>query len=243
MTSTATEPRPEQFGLTAADVERAPTAFIRSHRGQLSVGLWVLTLVTAFVFLLSVTRDVASSAFFAVIVTAAASIILVPLTLCLLSVGEHAENAWMRRRVPGYAACLAYRDAVTAHREAANRSARPRSDRWFSCARRAATRSEVGRALRARGFDVHEVSDPEASGYDLVVRDGDRTVLLRCLPGGEPADPVVGREMTGLMADHDAQAGIIVAAAGATPELVAYVERRQLGVVHPSRICAGHLGS
>ncbi len=242
MTPTATEPRPEQFGLTAAEVERAPTAFIRTHRGQLSVGLWFMALATAFAILLSVTGDVASSAFFAVIVTAAASIVLVPLALCLLSAGEHAENAWMRRRVPTYAACLAYRDAVAAHREDANRSDRPRSDHWFACARRAATRFEVGRALRARGLTVHEDPDPEASGVDLVVRDRDRTVLLRCLPGGRRADRVVGREMTGLMADHGAQAGVIVAASGATPELLAYLEHRPLEVRHPSRICAGDLG-
>lgn len=241
MNPTATEPRPEQFGLTPAEVEATPSAFIRSHRGQLSVGLWGLTLAAAFVILLSVTDDVASAAFFAVIGTAAASIVVVPLALCLLSVGEHAESAWMRRRTPNYAACVAYRNAVMAHREAATRSRRPRSDRWFACARRAATRSEVGRALRAAGLEVDEVADPEAAGFDLVARRHDRTVLVRCLPGGRLADPVVGREMTGLIADHGAQAGIIVAASGATPELLSYLEQRPLHVVHPSRICAGDL--
>lgn len=112
MIPSSTEPTPEQFGLTAAEVEGAPSAFIRSHRAHLSLGLWALALGSTFLVLLAVTGDVASAVFFAVITTAAASIILVPLALCLLSAGEHAEIAWLSRRSPRLAACLAYREAV-----------------------------------------------------------------------------------------------------------------------------------
>lgn len=242
MFSGSQEPTPEQFGITPHDVDRVPTAFVRTHRAHLTVALWMLTLCAAFVVLLSVTGNVATAAFFALVATAAASIILLPLALCLLSAGEHAETVWMRRHRPTYAACVAYRDAVAAHREAAARAARTRSDRWFACARRSATRAEILRALTSRGMDVREVDDVETAGFDLTVRDHGRMLLVRCLPGNRSAGPAIGREMTGLMADHGAQAGVIVAASGATLELQAYVERRPLVVVHPSQAATGSFG-
>lgn len=239
MISRPSEPTPEQFGVTAADVERAPAAFIRTHRAHLTFVVWLLVLSTAFVVLLVATGDLASAAFFAVIGTAAASILLLPLALCLLSAGEHAEVALRRRRVPSYAACAAYHEALTAYRETATRDRPTRSERWFACARRGPTRSEVSRALTDRGLDVVEVEDPEVEGFDLMVREEGRTTLVRCLPGNRQADPAVGREMAAVVADRNVQQGIIVAAAGATSELQSYLEHRSITVVDPRAFCSG----
>ena len=233
MISSHTEPRPETFGVTAQEVEEAPTPFVTAHRSQLVIVAGVLVLSAAFALLLAVTGDALSAAFFAVVATAAASILMLPVVICLLCAGERAEIAWMCRRSPKVAACLAYREALERYQSAPRTADRTRGRQWFVNAGRAATRTETARRLQARGFDVDTVEEPDIEGFDLLARDAGRILVLRCLPGHQPADPAVGREMSAVVSDRGADVGVIIAAAGVTPELERYVRSRPLFVIDP----------
>ena len=83
---------------------------------------------------------------------------------------------------------------------------------------------------------VHTAAEPVVDGFDLVVCVGRRTLVVRCLPGHQVADPAIGREMTAIVTDKGADAGIIVAAAGTTAELRTYLRDRPITVLHPSEI-------
>ena len=114
--STDREPRPEDFGLSEADLARAPEPVTVRCRPLLVVGLWLLVLAAAFAVILLATGSTAAALVFSVVTVGAASIVLVPLLVCVVCASERAESRWLCRHVPIYEACLAYRAAVDSYR-------------------------------------------------------------------------------------------------------------------------------
>ncbi|HSN53196.1 MAG TPA: hypothetical protein VLT32_00920 [Candidatus Sulfomarinibacteraceae bacterium] len=233
--STDREPRPEDFGLSGADVARAPEPVTTRCRPLIVVGLWVLILAAAFVIILVATGSAAAALVFSVVTVGAASIVLVPLLVCVVCASERAETRWLCRRVPVYEACLAYRAALDAFRRGKLRQEAAEADhgRWLELGP-AALRAEVARQLEAAGAVVEPVPDRELAGYDLAVEaGGGETVLVRCEPAARPVAIGVGRELAACLAETGADRAVVVTVAPPSPQLAAYLAGRPLAVVAP----------
>lgn len=233
--STDREPRPEDFGLSGADVARAPEPVTTRCRPLIVVGLWVLILAAAFVIILLTTGSAAAALVFSVVTVGAASIVLVPLLVCVVCASERAETRWLCRRVPVYEACLAYRAALDAFRRGRLRQQAAEADhgRWLELGP-AAFRAEVARQLEAAGAVVRPVGDRELAGYDLAVElDGGDPILVRCEPADAPVGIGVGRELVACFGETGAGRAVVVTAAPPSQLLRGYLAGRPIAVVAP----------
>lgn len=233
--STDREPRPEDFGLSGADVARAPEPVTTRCRPLLVVGLWVLILAAVFVLILLATGSAAAALVFSVVTVGAASIVLVPLLVCVVCASERAETRWLCRRVPVYEACLAYRAALDAFRRGTLRRQAAEADhgRWLELGP-AAFRAEVARQLEAAGAVVRPVPDRELAGYDLVVEvGGGDPILVRCEAAAAPVPIGVGRELVACLGETGAGRAVVVTAAPPSKLLRGYLAGRPLEVAAP----------
>lgn len=212
-------PRPEAFGLTAEEVRRAPCLFLASHRRGLLVAGYGGAVLAVFLAVAVVTGSISTAVYLSAVLVGAGSILLVPLLICAACVGERAELAWWCRRVPRMQALAAYREALQRYREQLDDDRnRPRLD-WRTVDRTGLCEAVRGR-LEAAGCSVRRVVDPAAEGFDLEVRRPDGAlVLVRCAAGRRPAGPALVRDLLGAWTATGARHAVLVAPAGATPDL------------------------
>lgn len=228
------EPRPEDFGITEADLARAPSVLTSRCRPLLVVMLWATTLAVAFVAIYRATASPSAAALFSVILVAAGSIFLVPLLVGLVCASEKAETRWLCRRFPQLGACLDYRAAVVGFRRGRRPSSREVHDPgWWMALEPVAFCVQAARDLEGCGSVLKHPADRELAGYDFAFDDPRGRVLVRCEAGSEPVRLGVGRELVACLEETGAGRAMVISAADASPELAAYLADRPLVVLRP----------
>jgi hypothetical protein len=233
--ATSDGPRLEDFGITAEDLEQAPSPVLSKHRVVWVAVAYLLIAGVIFTQILRVSHSLPAAAFFTIIALAAGSVLLLPALVLVLCVGERAEEKWLCRRVPVLAACVAYRRALAAHSRTgrAPASAPDAGRGWKSLSHQAAVELVGGELDRRYGSRVASV-DRESTGVDFVVELEDRLLLVRCEPGPRPVEPGVGRELVAAVADFRADSAVVLTASGATPALRRYISGRPIEIVAPA---------
>jgi len=231
-------PRVEDFGITEDDLVHAPQLFVAGHRVWIFLLTYTVVAAALFFAILQTGSSWPAAVFFAIILLAAGSVLLLPILVAALCVGERAEERWLCRRVPVLRACLAYRSAVSEHRRRATTPSRPRpyTSRDWAALSPSTLRTEVARLLERTSLGSVTAFDRDATGIDLEIRATTGPVLIRCEPGGPPVTAGVGRELVAAVADHRAARALIVTTAGASPALADYIASRPISVVAPSKL-------
>jgi hypothetical protein len=238
--ATSDGPKIEDFGITEADLVRVPRLFVASHRPWIFVLSYLVAAVVLFLGILLAGSSWSAAAFFTIILLAAGSVLLLPMLVAALCVGERAEERWLCNRVPVLRACLAYRKAVDEHRRRKTTVSRPRpcsAEAWAALPA-ASFRAEVASLLEEWPHGSVTSFDREATGVDFSVPLDDSEVILRCEAGSRPVAAAVGRELVAAVADRRAVRALIVTTAGASPALSDYIAGRPVSVVTPSQLHA-----
>jgi len=234
---TIDQPRPEDFGVTAVEVERAPELVVTRFRPLIFLVLYVAVFVVVFAFIFSFSDSIPAALTFGLIGVAAISIVLVPILLCALCASEKVETRWLCRRFPAIEGCIAYRTALAEFIRLTRRSPdRPRDHEWWLNLSSSTFRGRVQRALENRDLDLAPVADREAEGYDYTFRDEGAQVLVRCEAGATPVDVGVGRELTACLDETGAGRAIVVTPSGVSKRLASYLMDRPIDVVDPEQI-------
>lgn len=220
-------PRPEDFGIRPGELESAPTPFLTGHRVAAIGVLYLLVVGVVFTALAVSSGSPAAAGYLTLVLVAAASVLLLPLAVCLVCAAERAETRWLCRRAPGLAACLAYREAVAAWRD---RRATARATGWTSLSRPALA-ARLADMLRRSGAEVVATPSGWDTGYDLAIERDARTILVRCVAGREPAAEAVGRELIGLLAGGAGDEAVVVAPGGAGSGLQRLLDEWPIRVV------------
>ena len=230
------KPRPENFGVTADQVEQAPELFVTRHRLAIFVAIYIAVFAVVFAVVFATSESVPAALIFGLILVAAGSIVLIPLVVCCLCASEKAETRWVCRRFPAMKACLAYREALAEFTRKTRRSPdRPRDRDWWIGLSASTFRGQVQAALEQRGRELTPVADRQADGYDYAFVDDD-TVLVRCEEGTTPLDIGVGRELTACLLETGAARAVLVTAAGVSRRLTEYLVDHPIDVVEPEAI-------
>jgi hypothetical protein len=233
-------PRIEDFGITENDLERAPKLFLSRHRPVFLCAAYFIAAVVVFATIFRTSGSMAAAVFFTAITLAAGSVLLLPLLILLVCVGERTEERWLCSRFPVLRACLAYRAAVADHQRQLETRQRHEGDAgWWKFQDASAFSERVARVLAARGAIERPEGGRQACGFDFSVRCDNHTTLVRCESKSEPVDAGVGREMAAALIDHGAESALIVTPGGATPVLAEYLTGRPITVVAPWHIEAG----
>jgi hypothetical protein len=231
------KPRPENFGVTAEQVEQAPELFVTRHRLAIFVAIYIAVYAVAFTVIFAASESVPAAVIFGLILVAAASIVLIPLVVCCLCASEKAETRWVCRRFPAMKACLAYREALAEFTRKTRRSPdRPRDRDWWIGLSASTFRGQVQTALERRGLELTPVSDRQVDGYDYSFVEDDGTVLVRCEGGTAPPDIGIGRELTACLLESGAARAVLVTPAGVTRRLTEYLVDHPIDVVEPEAI-------
>jgi hypothetical protein len=240
MWATSDGPRIEDFGITEEDLVQAPRLFVASHRPWIFVLTYLVVAMALFFGILLTGGSWSAAAFFTIILLAAGSVLLLPILVAALCVGERAEERWLCKRVPVLRACFAYRSAVDEHRRRKTTLSRPRpcsAEEWAALPA-ASFRAEVASLLEEWPHGSVASFDREATGFDFSVPLDDSVVILRCEAGSRPVAAAVGRELAAAVADRRATRALIVTTAGASPTLTDYIAGRPISVVTPSQLHA-----
>lgn len=201
------------------------------------VGLFVSVYLVVVGIIYKLSASIPAALTFALITLAAASVVLVPLLMCLVCASEKVETTWMCRRFPALKGCLAYREAIAEFKRLTRRApARLRNHEWWVRLSRPTLRSQVEQDLGKRGLDLRPVADYATEGYDFTYRDQSETVLVRCEAGSAPVDIGVGRELIACLDETGADRAIVVTPSGASKRLGSYLMDRPIHVVDPELI-------
>lgn len=232
------KPRPENFGVTAEQVEQAPELFVTRHRLAIFVAIYIAVFAVVFTVVFATSESVPAALIFGLILVAAGSVVLIPLVVCCLCASEKAETRWVCRRFPAMKACLAYREALAEFTRKTRRSPdRPRDRDWWIGLSASTFRGQVQAALEQRGLELTPVVDRQVDGYDYAFADDDDdTVLVRCEEGTTPLDIGVGRELTACLLETGAARAVLVTAAGVSRRLTEYLVDHPIDVVEPEAI-------
>jgi hypothetical protein len=229
------EPRPEDFGITADDLERAPCVWLAGHRPHVITIVYAASAMLVFAVIVVASGSLSAAGFFTVVLLAAGSVLLLPVVVLALCISEQAEERWLCARFPKLRACRAYRRAVANHVEqlklAAARAASP--DRRWSVLSLPALVEAVTIALERVVDGTLQARDRAATGVDLSIVGSGRHVLVRCQPGPEPVEAPIAREVSAALGDLGGDSAVIVSAGGTTPSLDQYIEARPIVVVRP----------
>jgi len=231
-------PRPEDFGLTADDVEEAPELVVTRFRPQLFIALYAAVVAVVFGLIFWASGSLGAAVAFSVIGTAAISVVLIPVLVCVLCASEKAETKLLCRRFPQLTACLAYRDAMTEFRQQlTRRSSEEAHDRTWWCRLTGPTfRDRVRRAFEARGIELTPVEDRRTRGFDFTFGETGGDVLVRCETGADPVDIGIGRELTACLVETGAARAILVTPSGVSTRLGDYLSGRPIDVVDPEKL-------
>ena len=113
--ATSDGPKVEDFGITEEDLVEAPRLFVAGHRPWIFLLTHVFVAAALFFGILRAGSSWSAAAFFTIVILAAGSVLLLPILVAALCIGERAEERWLCKRVPVLRACLAYRSAVAEH--------------------------------------------------------------------------------------------------------------------------------
>ncbi len=231
-------PRFEDFGITEDDLVQAPRLFVAGHRPWIFLVTYTIVAAALFFAILRTGSSWSAATFFTIILLAAGSVLLLPVLVAALCIGERVEERWLCKRVPVLRACLAYRSAVAEHRRRGTTPSRPRpvSSRDWGALSPFSFRTEVARLLEKTAKNSVTAFDRDATGIDFEVRATTGPVLVRCEPGGLPVTAGVGRELVAAVADHRAARALIVTTAGASRALADYIAGRPISVVAPPQL-------
>ena len=221
-------PRPEDFGLSSDFLEHEPSLIIEPRRGTLCAVAVTLLVVAAVAVMSWRTGSASAALFLAPLFVVASLVLLLPLIVGVVCLAGKLEEHWRSVCNPDFRAWTRYRRALS---ECENENEEPWSlerQTWWLHAGSDQLRAQVAMLFGNHGA-VEEL-DRLATGADLLVRDGDRTVVIRCEAGHAPAEVNVARELAMTRLELEADEAIIVAPAGGTPALHRYLER------HPIRI-------
>jgi hypothetical protein len=230
-------PRIEDFGITEGDLERAPKLFLSHHRPLFLCVAYLVASVVVFSLIFSSSGSMAAAVFFTAITLAAGSVLLLPLLILLVCVGERTEERWLCYRFPLLRACLAYRAAVADHqRQLMTRQRNEADARWWVLQDPRDFSEQAARVMAEHGSIERPEGGREVCGFDFVVRSDAHTTLVRCETTSEPVDASVGREMAAALIDYVADDALIVTPGGASSVLVEYLHERPIKVVPPWKI-------
>lgn len=231
------KPRPENFGVTAEQVEQAPELFVTRHRLAIFVAIYLAVFAVVVTILFEASESFSAALFFGLILVAAYSIVLIPLMVCGLCASERLEIRWLCRRFPAIEGCLAYREAVAEFARATRRPPdRPRDRNWWAGLPAATFGAQVQVALERSGLVLTPVADRQTDGYDYSFFDDDGRVLVRCEGGATPLDIGVGRELTACLLETGAARAVLVTPAGVSQRLIEYLVDHPIDVVEPEAI-------
>ena len=234
---TIDQPRPEDFGVTAGDVERAPELVVTRFRLLIFLVLYIVVFAVVFAFIFAFSDSIPAALTFGLIVVAAVSIVLVPILLCALCASEKLETRWLCRRFPAIKECLAYQEAMAEFRRLTRRPPEgPHDHAWWTRLSGPTFRGQVQQALNQRNLELTPVADREAEGYDYTFRDTSGKVLIRCEAGATRIDIGVGRELTACLDETGAGRAIVVTPSGVSKRLAAYLMDHSIDVVDPEQI-------
>jgi hypothetical protein len=76
-------------------------------------------------------------------------------------------------------------------------------------------------------------ADREETGFDFVVEQAERRLLLRCESGVKPVAAAVGRELVAAVDDFRGDAAVIITVAEPTPALEGYIADRPITIAPP----------
>jgi hypothetical protein len=236
-------PLPADFGIGDETASGLPRPFVASHRWQLLLCGYLLVLAAAAAAILSWAGSLAAAVLFGGLAVAAASVLLLPAFVGALCAAEVLEDSWLCRRSRAYRAWSAYRRALEEFE--ARRGARDRRRAAELAASWAGMdleglRHRVPAALAA---DRVRLTDRTATGVDLLLERDGSTCAVRLEPGTIPVGPAVGRELVAARLDLQAERAVLVAPAGATPELIRYAARHGIEVLDASALAACGEGS
>jgi hypothetical protein len=236
MWATSDGPRAGDFGLSEEDLAGVPRAFLGSHWPMVLGILYLVAAVVLCGLIFHVGRSWPAAVFFTVMALAAGSILLLPLALAAVCVGERAEERWLCRKLPMVRACLAYRGAREDHDARLRRGERRRENpNWWILAGPREYRDAVGESLKSLFPDEVRELDCEASGIDFLVTIED-PVVVRCFAGTGTVPASIGREVAAVLGDRSASAAVIVASGDPSGDLADYVSTRSMAVVRPWEI-------
>ena len=228
-------PRPEDFGLTEEMVRDARGTLFGTRRGAWIVGIYGVIAIGVFAAVLAASGSLLASIGLTVIAVAAASVLMVPAITGLVCALEFCERCWLCRRRAHFEDVERFRSAVEEHETALRRHAAEQARTGETFWQRLDASSlvdEMGRLFEARGVEVERLPVDRSTGFDLVLRDGGgRSTAVRCEAGGVAAGRSLGYEMEGARADLGADRMVLVAPAGASAELRAYLAEHHGEVV------------
>jgi hypothetical protein len=234
MWATSDGPRIEDFGINEGDLDRAPKLFLSNHRPGVLVGAYIIAGVVAFTAIFHSSGSMPAALFFSAMTLAAGSVLLLPALMLILCAGEWAEERWFCRRFPVLRACLSYQRAVAEHRRSADRrvSRVTAPEDWFNV-----SHSAFLEMLSTELETLFEASvsrvDREDAGFDFVVEQAERSLLLRCESGVKPVAAAVGRELVAAVDDFRGDAAVIITVAEPTPALESYIADRPITIAPP----------
>lgn len=218
----------------------SPRPFIAGHRGQLVLATYGLVITTLIAIIAVASGSLTTACVFAALFTAAASILVLPAIIALLSAAEAVEIRWLCRRHEGFRRWTESRRAAAAAPAVEHGRPGVRGDFWRTLAPEA-LRSEVARLLASAGCRVEQVPVEADAGVDLVVCRGSRRAVVRCWADLERCGPGVARELLAAKHDFEADEAVIVAPAGGSPKLQEYRERRKFLIVDADGLAAAEM--
>jgi hypothetical protein len=237
MGSSPEEPKPEAFGVSNEELAATPRPFLARHKCALFVFSYVLVVATLLMVLLTVTQSPAGAVFFAIVLTAAASIVLLPVLACAVCGAEALEDRWLCRRFPAYKACQAFRaawrqwerdGAGAGHSESLTARELPRDPVAF--------RALMMRRLEHLGWQVDHRARPELEGFDARVSQEGSVLLIRIETGYDPSPASVGRELMTCLEEQGVTHAAVISRGGPSVHLTKYARTRPLVLVTPDQL-------
>jgi hypothetical protein len=233
MWATSDGPRIEDFGINEDDLDRVPKLFLSNHRPEVLVSAYIIAAVMAVTAIFHSSGSMPAALFFSAMTLAAGSVLLLPALMTILCAGEWIEERWLCRRVPVLRAYLAYQRAVAEHRRSTDNRVSPvTAPKGWSSASHSAFLEMLSTELDTL-FGAVSWADREETGFDFVVEQAERRLLLRCESGVKPVAAAVGRELVAAVDDFRGDAAVIITVAEPTPALEGYIADRPITIAPP----------
>jgi hypothetical protein len=194
------------------------------------IAVYALVVTTLIVLIARFSGSITTACVFAALITAAASILMLPAVMALLCAAEAAETHWLCRRHEGFRQWLESRPALTGVEPAAQGRPGTHTEYWRTLTLHS-LRSEVARLLEGTGCRVEQVPGEQEAGVDLVASRGSGRAVVRCWAELERCGPALARELLAAREDFEADQAVIITPAGASVRLQEYRQRRNFLIV------------